>query len=154
MTLAVRMMWIAGMAAVPTVFACSEQVEARYASYADAVHEGAVHRGWIPTYVPPSATEIVEVHNLDTNAQLLRFQAPPEALKAMTSRLTGVPSEKVPAPPSYLSLPKGGLWRRGLGSGTLPQGMSVYRAHLESGGVHCVAIDTQHFVAYAWTWRD
>jgi len=146
-----RMMWLAGMAAALTVSACSEQVEARYASYGDAVEKGAVRRGWIPAYVPPSATEIVEVHNLDTNAQLLRFQAPPEALTAMASRLTGVPGGKVPPPPSYLSPPEGAAWRRGLGSGALQEGITVYRARMDSGRRHCIAIDKRHFVAYAWT---
>ena len=152
-TRAVRLGWLPVLAAALAV-ACDERREARYASYRDAVVQGAVHRGWIPAYVPQSATEIAEVHNLDTNAQLLRFQAPPEALTAMTARLTPMPSRKAPPPPRYLAPPGGDLWRRDLGSGTVPEGMAVYRAHLDPGGVHCVVVDARGLTAYAWTCSD
>lgn len=139
--------------ALATVLAggCGERQEARYATYRDAVAHGAVHRGWLPAYVPHEATEIAEVHDLDTNAQLLRFQAPPRALTAMAASLTPMPGSTVPPLPRHPSPPRGRLWQRQLGSGTLPEGMAAYRAHLASGDVHCVAIDVRASTAYAWT---
>ena len=110
-----------------------------------------MRRGWIPAYIPQDATGIAEVHDLDTNAQLLRFQAPPEALTAMRARLSPVPGRILPPPPRHLSPPGGGAWRRDLASGTLPEGLVGYRAHVESGGVHCIAVDTRGLTTYAWT---
>jgi hypothetical protein len=52
---------------------CRETLEKRYSSLAEAERDGAIARGWIPSWVSSSATEIAEVHNLDTNNQLLMF---------------------------------------------------------------------------------
>lgn len=153
MTLA-RMMRTAGISAALAMSSCNEERHARYATHADAVHDGAVQRGWIPEYVPRSATEIAEVHDLDTNAQLLRFQAPPEALAAMAAGLAPAPRGMACAPPRYLTPPPGALWRRDLRPGALPEGLSGYRVQPEWRGVQRVAVDTQGGVAYAWTCSD
>lgn len=150
MTRTVRCGWLL-VVATGLAAGCGERQEARYATYRDAVAHGAVHRGWMPAYVPHEATEIDEVHDLDTNAQLLRFRAPPDALTAMAEGLTPVPGPTVPLPPRHLSPPGGRMWRHELGSGTLPEGMAAYRAHLASGRVHCVAVDMRGVTAYAWT---
>jgi len=47
-----------------------------YDTHAEAVADEAIQRGWIPTWVPPTATNIHEAHNLDTNARALSFTAP------------------------------------------------------------------------------
>ena len=44
-----------------------------YASFAEAKADGAITRGWIPSFVPESAHDIRESHNLDTNEQWIRF---------------------------------------------------------------------------------
>lgn len=72
-----------------SLVACSEQVEASYGTWAEAERAGAVERGWVPAFVPQSARDIRDSHNLDTNAQTLRFIAPPSDLKAMVA---GLPS--------------------------------------------------------------
>jgi hypothetical protein len=41
--------------------------ESAYATHADAVADDAILRGWIPPFVPESAREIREIHDLDTN---------------------------------------------------------------------------------------
>lgn len=55
---------------------CSEIQETHYETYAAAVRDGAVVRGWIPAFVPSSAYDIYEAHTQDTNAQRLRFRIP------------------------------------------------------------------------------
>jgi hypothetical protein len=60
-----------------TLGACSETLAEDYETYADAEADGAVTRGWLPVFVPRSAFEIREVHDLDTNRQWLRFKVPP-----------------------------------------------------------------------------
>lgn len=64
---------------VATAFAlaaCAETLEANYATLAEARAAGAVARGWVPDWLPPSATNIREVHNLDTNHFMVRFTLP------------------------------------------------------------------------------
>jgi hypothetical protein len=50
--------------------------EQRYADYARAEAAGEVERGWLPPFVPPSATDIRLRYHLDTNAQLLSYEVP------------------------------------------------------------------------------
>ena len=47
-------------------------VDASYATLTDAEKEGAIARGWIPAWLPRSASRIDESHNLDTNVSILR----------------------------------------------------------------------------------
>jgi hypothetical protein len=47
--------------------------ESSHATAALAREAGAVARGWLPEFLPPSATDIRERHDLDTNAVILRF---------------------------------------------------------------------------------
>ena len=52
-----------------------ENPKAKYASYDDAVRAWVVGPDkWIPEFLPKSASQIVERHNIDTNESLLTFQ--------------------------------------------------------------------------------
>jgi hypothetical protein len=57
-----------------------DTIDSDYATHADAVAEEQVAKGWIPSWVPPNATNIREVHNLDSNTSALSFELPPGAL--------------------------------------------------------------------------
>lgn len=72
--------------------ACSEQVEEIYPTWADAERAGAVERGWIPAWVPSSARDIRESHDLDSNRQTLLFVADPSDVAAMIEGLSLVSS--------------------------------------------------------------
>lgn len=82
--------------------ACSEQVEETYPTWAEAQRAGAVERGWIPDFVPESAREIRDSHDLDSNRQTLFFVARPSDVEAMVA---GFPSVSIAnqAAASYLS---------------------------------------------------
>lgn len=56
-----------------------------YDTHADAVKDGAIQRGWIPTWVPNTTTNIHEAHNLDTNTRALSFTI--ENAKSVIARL-------------------------------------------------------------------
>jgi hypothetical protein len=45
-----------------------------FASYAEIERSGLMAAGWLPQYLPPSATDIEERHNLDTNGVWARFR--------------------------------------------------------------------------------
>jgi hypothetical protein len=76
-----------------SVAGCSEQIDATYSTYADAQRAGAIERGWVPAFVPPSARDIIASHNLDTNRQTLRFAIPPSDLGKMVAGLGSVSAE-------------------------------------------------------------
>jgi len=73
--------------------ACSEQVEETYPTWAEAQRAGAVDRGWVPAFVPSSARQIEDTHDLDSNRQTLRFTAPPSDVSAMVAGLRPVSAE-------------------------------------------------------------
>ncbi|MGY0800151.1 hypothetical protein ACW7G0_14005 [Lysobacter sp. A286] len=50
-----------------------ERPEVSYANMAEAIKHGAVDRGWIPKWIPASATNIREIHDLDTNESMMAF---------------------------------------------------------------------------------
>ena len=56
------------------VLACDENIESVYESYNDLVADRALERGWIPARLPSTATDIAELHNLDTNRVWGRFR--------------------------------------------------------------------------------
>lgn len=45
-----------------------------YQTFEAAVTAGAVSKGWVPAWLPKSANEIHEKHNLDTNQSMLAFR--------------------------------------------------------------------------------
>lgn len=54
----------------------SDTLDATYGNLAEARADGAIERGWIPDWVPESATALHEVHTLDTNVSALAFDLP------------------------------------------------------------------------------
>ena len=63
---------------------CDRVTEA-YPTYTDARSAGAVSRGWVPAFVPTSARDISDSHDLDTSRQTLRFTVPVAQISAMVS---------------------------------------------------------------------
>jgi hypothetical protein len=62
------------ISATSVLAACvAEMPEASYEDLNAAIADGAVERGWIPDWLPPSAQDIKEKHDLDTNSQIVRF---------------------------------------------------------------------------------
>lgn len=56
---------------------CTDDVQdVTYATRAEAVTASAMERGWIPSWIPPEASRLSEVHNVDTNESALAFSLP------------------------------------------------------------------------------
>ena len=51
-----------------------ENPRGTYASYAEMEQSGLIARGWLPNYLPTSATDIEESHNIDTNRVWAAFK--------------------------------------------------------------------------------
>jgi hypothetical protein len=124
-----------------------EDFYATYATFADAERDGAVARGWFPAFVPRSATDITEAHNIDTNNQWVRFRAPPDALEAMAATLEVADASRLRPPRRHP--PIHGTWPRVL-TGTVPGTLGTYRTPRGIGGRFCVAVDRGASTAYVW----
>lgn len=81
---------ISGAIAALRYFAATEQPSKFYATYEEAEKDGATQRGWIPNFVPKSAFQIWETHDLDTNKQWMRFKFASVDGKLMVSGMTMV----------------------------------------------------------------
>jgi hypothetical protein len=68
-----------------TLCACSDVQEQTYPTYAIAKKAGAFKRGWVPQFVPKSATNIRDWHRMDTSAQRLEFTILPEDFSVMVA---------------------------------------------------------------------
>ncbi|HOD49619.1 MAG TPA: hypothetical protein PKY01_13955 [Candidatus Hydrogenedentes bacterium] len=79
--------------------------EAHYATHTQAVAHGAVSCGWLPEFVPGSATDIAEIHKNDANHSLLRFRLPGDAREALRESLSPIlPLECTPSAPDLSRL--------------------------------------------------
>jgi hypothetical protein len=143
--------------ALSTLVGCEllEEKESHYATYEQAEREGAVKRGWIPAYVPRSATNIRERHDLDTNDQALRFNAPREDIKRIVAEM---------APLNWRAARASGAryvewiddWPPELTqSGALDEekevALDTFVSQSISRGANCAAIDWKTLVVFAWT---
>lgn len=61
---------------VATVTGCDfvEVTDTSYPDMSAAVSRGGVSSGWVPRWIPASATDLREVHNIDTNESALAFE--------------------------------------------------------------------------------
>src|SRR5215831_1227566 len=86
--------FVAAAILVVTCTACAEQQEASYADVAAAERAGAIQRGWVPDWLPRSAHDLREVHNLDTNQSMLTFRYDPSDQLSVPNHCSQVrPSE-------------------------------------------------------------
>ena len=126
----------------------AETTENVYATLADAVKAGAVGDDkWIPALLPPSAREIREVHNLDTNEVWLAFRLDSTQVSAVAGRCTKISMEKL-AP---VRKRPGKWWPEDLlRSGTKTRPATQYQ-HYQCGTKSFLSIDAASNRAYYWT---
>ena len=134
--------------------ACGEIQHASYATYAAADSAGAVTRGWVPSFVPSTAIEIVEIHDLDLNTQRLRFRAPEADLRTMIATLVPLSLDEA-RKPGIEAPPLPGDWPFELFRGPLvatPRGtLRMFRTQLQAPGASCIAVEWSRRIVYAWS---
>ena len=52
----------------------AETPESYFKNYEEAKASGLMDKGWIPTFIPQSSTDIYEQHNIDANWVRMRFK--------------------------------------------------------------------------------
>lgn len=83
-----RMRRLLGVSIALSLVACGGEIEESYATWAEAKRAGAIDRGWLPPFVPTSARDIHDTHNLGTGEQKLSFTVPAEAVRPMLESIT------------------------------------------------------------------
>ncbi|WOS39236.1 hypothetical protein [Xanthomonas rydalmerensis] len=58
------------------VSGCAHNFSKFYATYGDAVADDAIAKGWVPDFLPQSATDIYERHSVDAGGVAVVFSAP------------------------------------------------------------------------------
>jgi hypothetical protein len=69
-----------------------EEKESHYPTLAEAKRDGAIERGWLPPWLPGSAVEINEIHDVDSNRGFiaLRYASSDEGrYKSACQRIVG-----------------------------------------------------------------
>ena len=69
-----------------------------YDSYALAVKDGAIQRGWLPLWLPVASTKIFVAHKVDTGAQMWAADAPVGTELVLASTCRSVLSQGLPKP--------------------------------------------------------
>ena len=60
-----------------------ENPKSEYEDYQAVVADDAIGRGWVPPFLPRSATEITEQHRIDANFGFISFKANAEDIERM-----------------------------------------------------------------------
>lgn len=136
------------------VLSYTEDVVSTFATYQDAEAASALERGWMPAFVPPSARDIREVHNIDTNRQWLRFTVDEVEAERIASTMQPVSPEEArrtrTRPPRWE-----GAWPEEQRGGRQPSALgqvSFHRDPTPGAGARCVAIEwTSPSQVYAWS---
>lgn len=95
------------------IFDWLEVQESFWPTYEEAVADGLIQRGWAPAFLPQSASQIRERHDIDTNECWIHFQFDQADFRAMVSGLKEVPASEVLFPRRVPSWWPSGL-RKGL----------------------------------------
>ncbi len=134
------------------VLGCLERIESSYATLGEAKRDGAIERGWIPGFLPPSAREIHEVHDLDTNSTRGSCLFDRSDLSVLRSALVELDREElagVEIPP-----PRGvRWWPRGLRGSLEHDAFPGWIMLRDPGGEWVVAVETQRPRALFWRVR-
>ncbi len=76
----------------------TETKESYYENYQRALEDGAIARGWIPSWLPKSAHSINEAHDLDTNWSTLAFKFSKDHELVISRECKPIDASNIPPP--------------------------------------------------------
>ena len=143
---------VAGIAGVASIYQ-GEFVVERYATRAEAEAAGAFRRGWLPTFLPASAVELNESHDLDTNERWLSFRADTTELRTLVARLETLPYLDARASASRRPWRAGRDWPPELDRAMLatPRSTTQLSYHISPSERYCLAVHWRSGYAYGWS---
>ncbi len=90
--------WAISLLMISNLYGClNETIDNYFATFVEA--KDAMNRGWIPEWLPNTATKIFETHNIDTNSRMLRFSFPTHSPLALPPLCKQITSATLPPPP-------------------------------------------------------
>lgn len=122
-----------------------EMTSANYEEYADA--QMGIETGWLPAWLPESATHIHESHDIDTNESFATFEFAPS--DHFYSGCTPVQSAALVFPRSEDKGRFPGLVRRSLERVHEDRSLRFFRC--PGRNTRSLAIDAEAGMAYVWT---
>jgi len=83
-----------------TLFGACDLVEIKENYYPDyaSLYESNEPGNWVPVFIPESATEIYERHNLDTSGEVLKFSYEKETDMKLSGYCKAIPFEEIVFP--------------------------------------------------------
>lgn len=61
-----------------------------YSTYKDAAHASASKTGWLPSFVPQTASNIVIAHNFDTGRHFISFRVDSDSIRSTTQNMEAI----------------------------------------------------------------
>jgi hypothetical protein len=124
-----------------------------YSTLGEARAEGALARGWLPSFLPASARSIREVHSLDNEARWLSFSAAPAELRAFAATLNILPYRDAVANAGDRPWRVRGDWPPELSAGNLatPRSTSLLGYFRSSTDDYCFAIEWSTGRVWGWS---
>lgn len=80
------------------ILGCTEVFEESYPNMQAVRAHGAIDRGWVPDWVPEDASNIRELHKIDTDESMLSFEMPPDARWTLPNECRPVAYAEITAP--------------------------------------------------------
>jgi hypothetical protein len=139
--------------AATLLLGCSDLVTERYATYEEAIRAGAGERGWLPSFTPKTATNIILSHNLDTNYQWLKFRIPPHQISDMTKGLKIISLEEARQGSGRRTPAAIGAWPPELEKVMVstPRGSLGFFQTASISGCVCIAVDSSTGEVFGWS---
>lgn len=78
-----------------------ENPKSRYDDYQAVVADDAIGRGWVPPFIPKSATEITEQHSIDANFGFISYNADLRDIERMKDGCAAIQYSEVKYLSSY-----------------------------------------------------
>jgi hypothetical protein len=84
----IAIIMVGGIAGLLAYCYYTENPKSYFKNYEEAKASGLMERGWIPTFIPKSSTEINEQHSLDTNRVWMSFKFSPDDTEGIKQNCT------------------------------------------------------------------
>lgn len=133
----------------PNQFGDSYVIDSHYVTYSDAMADQATAKGWLPLWLPKSATDVFERHSCDTNEVWARFSVSSDDLRAILGNSSSVDGADVVLPRSpnvYRSVARITWWPANLKR--IGSVNDIY--HYNGDGRSYVRVDMVHNLIYYW----
>ena len=95
-----KLSFLIGCSLILSLAGCGNLVETSYPDMEAVLQAGALEQGWLPAFLPQSATNIREAHDLETRQIWAAFELPFETIEKLGEVCTQISVEQIQPPQS------------------------------------------------------